>query len=133
MKETKASASEREARIEGQICDINEGQIHSHLDKMVLQSVEDTLNALLEAEADQISGVGRYENSPDRQYTRAGNYKRKLQTKAGEVELKVAKLRTLPFETQIIERYRSRESSVEGALIEQEQRGDKLPQCSPKS
>lgn len=118
MKETEANASEREARIEGKIVDINEGEIRSHLDKMVLQSVEDTLNALLEAEADQICGAGRYEHSPERQDTRAGSYKRKLQTKAGEVELKVPKLRTLPFETQIIERYRRRESSVEEALME---------------
>ena len=41
-----------------------------------------------------------------------------MHTKAGEVALKVPKLRTLPFETQIIERYRRRESSVEEALVE---------------
>jgi putative transposase len=41
-----------------------------------------------------------------------------LQTKAGEVTLTVPKLRNLPFETAIIERYRRRESSVEEALIE---------------
>jgi putative transposase len=41
-----------------------------------------------------------------------------LQTKAGEVTLKVPKLRALPFETAIIERYRRRESSVEEALVE---------------
>jgi transposase-like protein len=42
----------------------------------------------------------------------------KLQTKAGEVTLKVPRLRKLPLETAIIERYRRRESSVEEALIE---------------
>lgn len=36
----------------------------------------------------------------------------------GEVKLKVPRLRKLPFETQIIERYRRRESSVEEAIIE---------------
>jgi transposase-like protein len=41
-----------------------------------------------------------------------------LQTKAGEVSLKVPKLRSLPFETAIIERYKRRESSVEEALVE---------------
>ncbi len=50
--------------------------------------------------------------------TRAGHYKRKLQTRSGEVELRVPKLRTLPFETSIIERYRRRESSVGEALVE---------------
>jgi transposase-like protein len=39
-------------------------------------------------------------------------------TQAGEVELKVPRLGSLPFETQIIERYRRRESSVEEALVE---------------
>ena len=49
---------------------------------------------------------------------RSGSYERKLQTKAGEVTLKVPKLRVQTFETAIIERYRRRESSVEEALIE---------------
>jgi hypothetical protein len=37
---------------------------------------------------------------------------------AGPVELRVPKLRSLPFETAIIERYRRRESSVEHAPAE---------------
>jgi transposase-like protein len=41
-----------------------------------------------------------------------------LHTRAGEVKLKVPKLRKLPFETAIIERYRRREASVEESLIE---------------
>ena len=97
---------------------IDEQQIQSHLGQVVRGAVEETLNQMLDAEADQLCNAGRYERSPDRQDTRAGSYKRKLHTKAGEVELKVPKLRTLPFETQIIERYRRRESSVEEALIE---------------
>jgi len=51
-------------------------------------------------------------------WTRAGHYERKLQTKAGEVQLRVPKLRNLPFETAIIERYRRREALVEEALVE---------------
>ncbi len=39
----------------------------------------------------------------------AGPYKRKLMTKAGEVELKMTRLLTLPFETAIIQRYQKRE------------------------
>ena len=50
--------------------------------------------------------------------TRAGHYTRKLETTAGSVKLKVPKLRTLTFETAIIERYRRRQSSVEEALVE---------------
>ncbi len=45
----------------------------------------------------------RYERSPERMDTRVGSYEWKLETKAGVVRLKVPKLRSLPFETAIIE------------------------------
>ena len=44
----------------------------------------------------------RYERSAARRDTRAGHYERGLQTKAGEVRLKVPKLRAQTFETAII-------------------------------
>ena len=97
---------------------IDDERIRNHLDRVVRGSVEETLNALLEAEADRLCNAQRYERSEARRDTRAGHYERKLQTKAGEVRLKVPKLRTQTFETAIIERYRRRESSVEEALIE---------------
>ena len=80
--------------------------------------MEETLNALLDAEADRLCNAQRYERSAARRDMRAGHYERNLQTKAGEVRLKVPKLRQQTFETAIIERYRQRESSVEEALIE---------------
>lgn len=97
---------------------IDTARVRSHLDEVVRSTVEQTLNQLLDEEADRIAGAGKYERSPDRQDTRAGSYRRKLQTKAGAVELKVPRLRTLPLETSIIERYKRRESSVEEALVE---------------
>jgi transposase-like protein len=97
---------------------IDPEQVKSHVDELVRGTVEQTLNSLLDAEADRICNARRYERSVDRQDKRSGHYKRKLATKAGEVELKVPKLRTLAFETAIIERYRRRESSVEEALVE---------------
>jgi putative transposase len=100
------------------ILKLDAAKVESHLDGKVRQAVEDVLNGMLQAEADGLCRARRYERSPDRQDTRAGQYERRLQTKAGEVTLKVPKLRTLPFETAIIERYRRRESSVEEALIE---------------
>jgi putative transposase len=84
----------------------------------VRASVEETLNAMLDAEADELCGAEKYERSADRVDTRAGHYERSLHTKAGEVKLKVPKLRKLTFETAIIERYRRKEASVEEALIE---------------
>jgi putative transposase len=100
------------------IIEINEEKIKDHLGIFVRNTVEETLNAMLEAEADEICNAQRYERTPDRKDTRAGHYERKLHTVAGEVKLKMPKLRTLTFETAIIERYKRREISVEEALIE---------------
>jgi transposase-like protein len=97
---------------------VDQEQVRSHLDEVVRSTVEETLNGLLEQEADQLCGASRYERSAERVDTRAGHYTRKLLTKSGEVKLQVPRLRTLPFETQIIERYRRRESSVEESLVE---------------
>ena len=91
------------------IIQLNQEEIKSQLGDLVRQSVEDTLNAMLDAEADQITQAHRYERTEKRLDTRAGHYNRKLATKAGEVTLKVPKLRNLPFETAIIERYKRRE------------------------
>jgi putative transposase len=97
---------------------VDEEKLRGHVDEVVRTSVEETLNALLDAEADQICRAQRYERSPERVDGRAGHYERKLETKAGEVKLRVPKLRRLPFETAIIERYKRREASVEEALVE---------------
>ncbi len=97
---------------------VDEDEVRIHVDEVVRTSVEETLNGLLDAEADQLCRAARYERTADRVDTRAGSYERTLVTKAGEVKLKVPRLRSLPFETQIIERYRRRESSVEEALME---------------
>jgi len=102
----------------GKVIEIDEARIKDHLGELVRGSVEDTLNTLLEAEADQMCNAARYERTEARRDTRAGSYDRKLHTKAGEVNLKVPKLRRQTFETAIIERYRRREASVEEALIE---------------
>ena len=100
----------------GNVISIDEGVIRQHLDRMVVRTVEETLNALLDAEADRLCGARRYERSPDRVDTRAGHYERQLHTKAGEVTLQVPKLRKLPFESAIIERYKRREVSVGGGV-----------------
>ncbi len=97
---------------------IDDERIKGHLDRVVRGTVEETLNALLDAEADRLCNAQRYERTEARRDTRAGHYERSLETKAGEVTLKVPKLRRQTFETAIIERYRRREASVEEALME---------------
>jgi putative transposase len=96
----------------------NEEAIKDHLGEMVRTTVEETLNQMLDAEADKLCNAEKYQRSEARSDTRAGHYQRKLHTKAGEVTLQVPKLRQQTFETAIIERYRRREASVEEALIE---------------
>ena len=100
------------------IFSIDEAKVQDYLGNIIRGTVEETLNSMLDAEADQLCNASRYERTPCRQDTRTGSYNRKLQTRAGEVNLKVPKLRKLPFETAIIERYRRRETSVEEALVE---------------
>lgn len=100
------------------LIEINEEKVKDHLGKFVKETVEETLNQLLETEADMICNAQKYEHTPDRLDTRAGHYQRKLQTRAGEITLKMPKLRKLPFDTAIIERYKRREISVEESMIE---------------
>lgn len=102
----------------GRIVEIDEDQIKGQLKELVRGSVQETLNTLLEAEADKLCNASRYERTEARKDTRAGHYERGLQTSSGEVKIRMPKLRTLTFETSIIERYRRRESSVEEALVE---------------
>jgi transposase-like protein len=61
---------------------IDDERIKNHLDRVVRGSVEETLNALLDAEADRLCNAQRYERSAARRDTRAGHYERNLQTKA---------------------------------------------------
>jgi transposase-like protein len=106
------------ASVTGSVIQVDEAKIRGHVEEVVRGSVEETLNGLLDAEADRLCQARRYERTPERADTRAGHYQRRLVTKAGQVTLRVPRLRSLPFETQIIERYRRRESSVEEALME---------------
>jgi putative transposase len=63
--------------------------------------------------------VGRSATSAQRTCGRLSRpLERNLETKAGQVKLRVPRLRRLPFETAIIERYKRREASVEEALVE---------------
>ena len=100
------------------IVQLNEEVIKGQLKELVRGSVEETLNELLEAEAQKLTQAARYERNEQRQGYRSGHYNRSLTTTSGDVTLKVPKLKGISFETAIIERYRRRESSVEEALIE---------------
>jgi hypothetical protein len=73
---------------------IDDERIKGHLDRVVRGTVEETLNALLDAEADRLCNAQRYERTEARRDTRAGHYERGLHTKAGEVRLEGAEAST---------------------------------------
>ena len=100
------------------IIQLNEEVVKNELKELVRNSVEETLNELLNKEAEELTSAAKYERTEARQGYRSGHYSRKLTTTSGEVTLNIPKLKGVPFETAIIERYRRRESSVEEALIE---------------
>ena len=100
------------------IVQFNESALKGELKDLVRSSVEETLNALLDQEAEELVKAGRYERTGSRSGYRSGHYDRNFSTSSGNVTLHVPKLKGLRFETAIVERYRRRETSVEEALIE---------------
>ncbi len=60
----------------GRIIQFDEGEVASLLSRKVLESVEETLNGLLDAEADALCGAARHGRSAERVNTRAGHYER---------------------------------------------------------
>ena len=101
-----------------QILQVDENMLETKLDRLVSEKVEQLLNAMLDAEADEIAGAARYERTGDRKAYRAGHYERDLTVKAGTMTLRVPKLKGALFESAVIDRYRRREESVEEALID---------------
>ena len=108
----------RAAMPDSNIIQIDQNLFETKLDRLVTEKMTQILNAMLDAEADEITGAARYERKEGRKAYRAGHYERTLTAKAGRLELRVPKLKGAVFESAVIERYRRRESSVEEALME---------------
>jgi transposase-like protein len=68
MQNTVSAQSAKDLR---NVIKINEAQIQEHLGEMVRSTVEETLNAMLDAEADQLCGAKRYERNAGRTNGRA--------------------------------------------------------------
>jgi putative transposase len=77
----------------GNVITIDDERIKNHLDRV------SGGDPVLDAKADRLCNAQRYERNEARRDTRAGHYERKLQTKAGEVWLKIPILRQQTFET----------------------------------
>ena len=94
------------------IAQLNEKIIKGQIRELVRGSVEETLNELLEKEAESLTQAARYERSEARQGYRSGHYDPNLTTTSGDVTLHMPRLKCVSFESAIIERYHRRESSV---------------------
>ena len=81
----------------GQVIQIDDDRVRHYLKNVVRGSVEDTLNAMLDTEAERLCNASRYERTEARRDTRAGSCSRKQQTQAGAVTLRVPKLRQQTF------------------------------------
>ena len=92
----------------------DEQTVKSELHELVRKTIEKTINAMLDEEADQLVGAGPYERAA----YRAGHYERGFTTTSGQVTLKMPKLKGMRLATAVIERYKRRETSMEEAIIE---------------
>ena len=101
------------------IIQIDQNLLETRLDRLVAEKVAELLNAMLDAEADEIANAAKYERTGERKAYRAGHYDRSLTAKAGRLGLKVPKLKGDVFESAVIERHRRREESVDPPLSRQ--------------
>ena len=81
------------------IVQLNEEVIKGQLKELVRGSVEETLNELLEQEAEKLTQAARYERNEARQGYRNGHYSRNLTATSGDVTLHVPRLKGAPFES----------------------------------
>lgn len=81
-------------------------------------AIKEVLEGIMDAEAEELLCAKPYERSEDRADYRNGKRKRKLTTRVGEIELEVPRMRVLQFQTEVMERYRRMEISLEEAMIE---------------
>ena len=81
------------------IVQFNEEIIKGQLKELVRGSVEETLNELLEAEAEKLTQAIRYERNEQRQGYRSGHYGRNFTTTSGDVTLHMPRLKGVSFET----------------------------------
>jgi len=100
------------------IVSFDEAAIKKKLEPLVKETIQDTLNAILDEEADCLVGAERHGRTAGREAYRSGHYRRNLTTKVGDITVDMPKLKGATFQTAVIDRYRRRETSVEEALVE---------------
>ena len=85
---------------------------------VVRHSVELVLQALIDTEATEVIGAEPHERTPARTTQRNGARERLLSTKAGDVELRIPKLRKGSFFPAVLERRRRIDRALFAVVIE---------------
>ena len=98
------------------IVSFDEEAVKSELRELVRKTIEETINAMLDEEADQLVGAGPYERTDERAAYRAEHYERGFTTTSGQVTLKMPKLKDMRFATAVIERRKTRRTRVVGTF-----------------
>lgn len=94
------------------IVSFDEQAVKDELRELVGKTIEETINAMPNEEADQLVGATPNEHTDERAAYRAGHYKRGFTTASGRVTLKMPKLKGMRFATAVTERYKRRETSA---------------------
>ncbi len=85
---------------------------------LIRESVRTVLQELIEVEAAGVVGAGRYERTAERVTERNGTRPRLLTTKAGDVELRIPKLRKGSFFPSILEPRRRIDQALYAVVME---------------
>ncbi len=76
------------------------------------------LQALIEAEATETIGAGRYQRSEDRSTHRNGHRSKTVSTTSGDIEVKIPKLRSGSFFPSLLERRRRIDKALHAVIME---------------
>lgn len=85
---------------------------------LIRESVQFVLQELIEAEASEVIGAGRYERTSSRTSERNGYRRRALTTKAGDVQLGIPKLRCGSFFPSMLEPRRRIDQALYAVVME---------------
>jgi len=98
--------------------ELDRNKVADWINEQIKGAIKEVLEGIMEAEAEELLCAKPYERTDERADYRNGKRKRNLQTRVGEIELEVPRLRVLAFQTEVIDRYRRMEISLEEAMIE---------------
>jgi transposase-like protein len=88
------------------------------IDDVVRRALEAVFQALIDAEATAVIGAAPHERTPDRVAQRNGYRDRPLTTAAGDLELRIPKLRTGSFFPSLLERRRRIDQALFAVVME---------------